>query len=491
MGRVDDFQRDGAVVVRAAFTPAEVEQVTRGIQRNLAEPSPRALVASRDDDPGRFFEDFCNWSRFHELEQVIRESQAAAIAGELTRSSQIRLYHDHVLVKEAATRQPTPWHQDQPYYNVEGSQTCSVWMPVDPVPRSATLEFVAGSHLGPWLMPRTFMDGQASWFPEGALADLPDIEADRGAFPIIGWELEPGDAVFFNMLTLHASGPSDGLRRAFSIRFIGDDVTHAPRAWKTSPEFPGLIRAAAGRRGDAGRAVPGRVGAALDATGAEQRQPAQRQPRIDMRDGATVGSDHIRVPPGRHHRQLHAQLATKPGDKAVHHGRVPEHRPGSDGFGGVALDGIGRGMEIDHREAVGVLGQCRHRDSDPRGNRTARPTRRTVTPRPRWLRYPCPRRCMGRPQARMRPLRPPAGRLPPVPPAPRSAGGRSGRSQPRGNRRRVPGRQSRPPLRRRRRRSAPPPTRDRHGRGRWGSAGGRSTRRRRTGLRPCPNCLRR
>ena len=106
MGRVDDFQRDGAVVVRAAFTPAEVEQVTRGIERNLAEPSPRALVASRDDDPGRFFEDFCNWSRFPELEQVIRESQAAAIAGELTRSSQIRLYHDHVLVKEAATRQP-------------------------------------------------------------------------------------------------------------------------------------------------------------------------------------------------------------------------------------------------------------------------------------------------------------------------------------------------------------------------------------------------
>ena len=54
------------------------------------------------------------------------------------------------------------------------------------------------------------MDGQARWFPEGALADLPDIEADRGAFPIIGWELEPGDAVFFNMLTLHASGADSG-----------------------------------------------------------------------------------------------------------------------------------------------------------------------------------------------------------------------------------------------------------------------------------------
>ena len=25
-----------------------------------------------------------------------------------------------------------------------------------------------------------------------------------------------------------------------SVRFLGDDMVHAPRAWKTSPEFPGL-----------------------------------------------------------------------------------------------------------------------------------------------------------------------------------------------------------------------------------------------------------
>ncbi|WP_205895131.1 phytanoyl-CoA dioxygenase family protein, partial [Metapseudomonas otitidis] len=61
-------------------------------------------------------------------------------------------------------------------------------------------------------------------------------------WPIIGWALEPGDAVFFHMLTLHASGGVDGphRRRAFSLRFLGEDMVHAPRPWKTSPEFPGL-----------------------------------------------------------------------------------------------------------------------------------------------------------------------------------------------------------------------------------------------------------
>jgi len=46
--------------------------------------------------------------------------------------------------------------------------------------------------------------------------------------------------VAFHMLRLHASGGADARRRVFSLRFLGDDVVHAPRAWSTSPEFPGL-----------------------------------------------------------------------------------------------------------------------------------------------------------------------------------------------------------------------------------------------------------
>ena len=228
--------------MRGAFSPEEVALVERGIERNLAEPSPRAIVASRPDDPGRFVEDFCNWQAIPEYEEFVRGSQAAAIAGELMGGERVRLFHDHLLVKEPGTSQRTPWHQDQPYYNVEGTQVCSMWMPVDPVAREATLEFVAGSHQGPWLMPRTFMDEEAKWFPEGSLEELPDIDADPDAFRIVGWALEPGDAVFFHMLTLHAAGGVSGAsrRRAFSVRFLGDDATHAPRPWKTSPAFPGL-----------------------------------------------------------------------------------------------------------------------------------------------------------------------------------------------------------------------------------------------------------
>ena len=239
---VQDFQRDGAVCIRQLLTPDEVALLREGIETNLAAPSPRAKVASRPDDPGLFFEDFCNWQTIPQFRRFIHETPLALAAQRLMGSPTVRLYHDHLLVKEPSTRQSTPWHQDQPYYNIEGQQNVSMWIPVDPVPRAATLEFVAGSHKGPWLMPRTFMDNQAKWFPEGSLAELPDVEADRSRFPILGWDIEPGDFVCFHMLTLHAAAGVEGRnrRRVFSVRFLGNDIRHAPRRWATSPDFPGL-----------------------------------------------------------------------------------------------------------------------------------------------------------------------------------------------------------------------------------------------------------
>ncbi|KWO43628.1 phytanoyl-CoA dioxygenase [Burkholderia sp. MSMB1459WGS] len=234
------FRDEGAVCIKGIFSPDEVAALRAGIDVNLAQPSERAKVASRPDDPGWFFEDFCNWQHNDAYRDFIVRSPAPSVAAALMGTDNVRLHHDHLLVKEPGTRQRTPWHQDQPYYNIEGDDNVSMWIPVDPVPLESTLEFVAGSHRGPWLMPRTFMDKEAKWFPEGSLADLPDIEADRAAFPIRRWALEPGDMVCFRMLTLHASGGTRNRRRAFSIRFVGDDVRHAPRRWKTSPDFPGL-----------------------------------------------------------------------------------------------------------------------------------------------------------------------------------------------------------------------------------------------------------
>jgi ectoine hydroxylase-related dioxygenase (phytanoyl-CoA dioxygenase family) len=235
------FAADGVVCVRGALDPGEVAAAVRGIDAVLATPGPLTQVPSGADDPGAFTEDFRRWREVPEIERLALHSRVPRIAAALMATPQVRFYHDHVLVKEGGTRQRTPWHQDQPYYNVDG-RGVSAWIPVDPVPEAGCLELVAGSHRGPWLMPRTFLLGEARWFPEGSLAELPDIEADRGAHDIRRFELAPGDAVFFDFLTVHGAPgfPYPGRRRVLSLRYLSAGARHAPRRWQTSPPFEGL-----------------------------------------------------------------------------------------------------------------------------------------------------------------------------------------------------------------------------------------------------------
>ncbi len=236
---VEAFERDGAVLLRGLLSPEEVQTLRAGVERNLGSLGPLGMNATKPGEPGAFVEDFRNWQRIPEYEQVFRGSALAPVAGALMRSRTVRLFHDHLLVKEPGTLDRSPWHQDQPYYPIDGSQTISFWMPLDPVSRPSTLEFVAGSHAeGRWFMPRSFVKGTAMVFDEGALEEVPDVEADRDAWPIVGWGMEPGDAVAFNMLTLHAAAGSPTRRRVVSLRLTGDDVRWAPRPHRTSPPFP-------------------------------------------------------------------------------------------------------------------------------------------------------------------------------------------------------------------------------------------------------------
>ena len=232
------FARDGVVCLRSVLQGTEVAAAADAIEAVLAAPSPLAQVASGTDDPGAFIEDFCRWREIPQIEQLARYSRVPALAAALMATPQVRFYHDHVLVKERRTSQRTPWHQDQPYYNVDG-RGVSAWIPVDPVPAGGCLELVPGTHRGPWLMPRTFLKKEALGFPEGSLTELPDIDADPGAWDLRRFDLQPGDAIFFDFLTVHGA-PGFGYptrRRILSLRYLSAGARHAPRPWRTSPPF--------------------------------------------------------------------------------------------------------------------------------------------------------------------------------------------------------------------------------------------------------------
>lgn len=71
-GLAKRFATDGAVIMRGVVAGSLLERVEAAVEANLADPSELAIVASGDDDPGRFVEDFCNWERFDEYVALAR-----------------------------------------------------------------------------------------------------------------------------------------------------------------------------------------------------------------------------------------------------------------------------------------------------------------------------------------------------------------------------------------------------------------------------------
>ncbi len=72
---------------------------------------------------------------------------------------------------------------------------------------------------------------------------LPDIETNRKAFDIVGYEVDPGDVVVFNYRALHHAGPGVNFnekRRAFAILYADDGLVlrHRP------PLMPGPLETA-------------------------------------------------------------------------------------------------------------------------------------------------------------------------------------------------------------------------------------------------------
>ncbi|MCP3936191.1 MAG: phytanoyl-CoA dioxygenase [Actinomycetia bacterium] len=237
---IDAYHRDGVVLVKGLFGDW-VDIISAGIERNMADPGPSAAENTVGSETGRFFDDYCNWNRIPEFERVVRHSAAAEVAGLLMQSPTVQIFHDHILVKEPGTSTPTPWHQDGPYYFVEGEQTLSLWSPMDPV-SEATLRFVAGSHR--WekpVVPTRWVSGDESFPGEDVYQPVPDPDAEPGRYHILEWDMEPGDAVAFDYRTLHGAreNQSTERRRAFALRFVGEDARFTQRPGPTSPPFHG------------------------------------------------------------------------------------------------------------------------------------------------------------------------------------------------------------------------------------------------------------
>ncbi|HXQ13510.1 MAG TPA: phytanoyl-CoA dioxygenase family protein [Caulobacteraceae bacterium] len=233
---IDRFWQDGAICLRGVFSLDWIELLREATDAAIASPGPLSIDASAARDK-RFYIELGLWSRMPSVRRFIYESPAAQVARTLLRTHKLNLFFDQLFVKEPGAVAPTPWHQDQPYWPIAGRQVLSLWIPMDPVTLSTGgLEYVRGSH--EWnrrFHPVNF--GRSSPQIDAVLSrldgdDIPDLDAERDRHQFLSWDMAPGDVLVHQAMTIHGASGNGSLssrRRAYSIRWSGDDATWDPR----------------------------------------------------------------------------------------------------------------------------------------------------------------------------------------------------------------------------------------------------------------------
>lgn len=224
------YEDEGIVCIRQAFNPDWVEFLREMARRDMENPSPMEVDATRDGS-GRFFGDTFVWQHHVELKKFIFESHAPDLVSAVANWRKVNLIFDQFLIKEPGTSTPTLWHHDLPYWPVDGNDICTLWIALDPVTKeSGAVEYVAGSHKwGKKFKAVAFKDQDL--YKED-LPPVPDIEAMRNELTLRQFELAPGDCTIHHGLTVHGAPgneTSDRTRRAYITRWAGDDAIYNPR----------------------------------------------------------------------------------------------------------------------------------------------------------------------------------------------------------------------------------------------------------------------
>ena len=181
-----DFEQDGFTVCRGLLTASECAALKVEIER---------LLLNRPAHSGVFVGLAANSPVFRALaaDPRLLDPLERAIG------PNIEFLSDKVVFKSAAVDFGSPWHQDYPYWH--GAHKVSVWLALDEAtPENGCLKLLPGSHRS-----SVAHDGDAS-DGKGFGYRLADGAVDESRAVTV--MCEPGDAVLFHDLTLHASFPN-------------------------------------------------------------------------------------------------------------------------------------------------------------------------------------------------------------------------------------------------------------------------------------------
>ena len=232
------YARDGVVHIPRALDAQALAAAKAAYDWSLANPGPLGGKIRQKTD-ATFYQDLYNPDCLTGYREMLLASPITAIVADLWGSDPVWFMYEQVFLKEGGEARRTPWHQDSSYLAVAGDHLAVAWITFDPVSKADSLEFVKGSHRGRLYNGSRFDidDDTAPTHPTSSLPRLPDIEADRAAWDIVSWAVEPGDLIVFHPAMLHGGAPTHPgqRRRTLTLRYFGEGAVYDPREGGAGP----------------------------------------------------------------------------------------------------------------------------------------------------------------------------------------------------------------------------------------------------------------
>jgi ectoine hydroxylase-related dioxygenase (phytanoyl-CoA dioxygenase family) len=181
-----------------------------------------ALEYSRSADSyanSEIFQQLVNAWQDSETLRVLTLNKKVGDVAEKLAGVPLRLWHDHLLIKQPGKSKATEFHQDQPYWPHENStQPISCWIALQDVPvERGCMTFLPGSHR------RTDLPAQALNDDKSLFAICPELQwSERVTVP-----LRAGDCTFHHGRCAHMATPNfaDEARVAHVIIFMDETAT--------------------------------------------------------------------------------------------------------------------------------------------------------------------------------------------------------------------------------------------------------------------------
>jgi ectoine hydroxylase-related dioxygenase (phytanoyl-CoA dioxygenase family) len=190
------FNRDGYVKLKRVLSP--------GALALLRQEMEKSLRADLGENPGLDFRSGeMMWLTNEIFRQFVLSPRIAEIAAALMGVQRIRLYHDNALAKEPGCGR-TPWHYDEDHFPIASKNVCTVWIPLQAIPRKmGPLAFAVGMETYRLVesVPCSRFDTSYDRTVSNIFA-AQGMDVDDGPFAL-------GEISFHHCLSFHTAGPNN------------------------------------------------------------------------------------------------------------------------------------------------------------------------------------------------------------------------------------------------------------------------------------------